>query len=119
MDRQENTEMLNTILSTVLRYVREEARRKLPEQGIFRKFGISFCFPDDQYRGHLMIDFGSDREKRVANIAVYPTGSDRAVNNYLFFDNSQSVQAWLSAESSVEEFRKIALHLREKAEQMD
>ena len=107
------------MFAAVLSHVREEAQKSLPTFGKFLKFGVGFRFPDDRYSGYLMIDYGESREKRVANIAVFPTGSDRAVNNYLFFENAQKVHDWLAAESSVEELKELALHLRERAEALD
>ncbi len=119
MAEYSNQELLNTLFSKVLQCVREDAQQKLPAQGKFLKFGIGFRFPDELYSGYLMIDFAENGETRVARIAVFPTDSDRAVNNFLFFDNTQKIREWLAAESSVEELRDIALHLRKRAEQMD
>ena len=119
MDNQENEKRQYILFEAVLNHVKEQAQTKLPERGLFRKFGIGFVFPDEKYHGYLQIDRGQEPEKRVADIGVYETGSDRVVRNFLFFDSSQAVQDWLGAESSVEELKKTAQHLRQRAEGLD
>ena len=119
MDKREMEEMQNILFTAVLNHVKEQARTKLPEKGIFGKFGIGFILPEDTYHGFLQIEYGQSPEKRVADIGVYEEGSDRVVRNFLFFDSSRAVQDWLEAETSVEELKKIAQHLRQKAAGLD
>ena len=119
MDRQEIEEMQNILFTAVLNHVKEQARTKLPEKGIFGKFGIGFILPHDTFHGFLQIKYGQEPEKRVVDIGVYEEGSNRVVRNFLFFDSSKAVRDWLEAEETVKQLKNTALHLRQKAIHQD
>ena len=119
MDRQEIEEMQDMLFTAVRNHVRQQARTKLPEKGIFGKFGIGFILPEDIYHGFVHIKYGQEPEKRVVDIGVYEEGSSRVVRNFLFFDSSKAVWDWLDAEETVEQLKNTALHLRQKAIHQD
>ena len=119
MNIREIEKMQNILFEAVLNHVKEQARTKLPEKGIFDKFGIGFILPHDTYHGFLQIQYGQQPEKRVVDIGVYEEGSSRVVRNFLFFDSTKAVMDWLEAEESIEQLKNTALHLRQKADTQD
>lgn len=110
-------ERMNILIHKVLEFVREAADTKLPQKGKFTKFGIGLCFPDDEeFRGVLNIEHGTDPQKRVAYAGVYRIGTDRLVSNCFFFDSTQAVQDWLEAGETVPMLIETYYHLRELAD---
>lgn len=111
---------MQTLIREVLRLVREAADTKLPEKGKFIKFGIGLCFPDDEeFRGLLNIEYGTESKTRKANVGVYRNGTDRLASNYFFFDSTQAVLDWLEAEETVPMLIETYYHLREHAADED
>ena len=113
-------ERMHTLICKVLEWVREAADTKLPRKGKFTKFGIGLCFPDDEeFRGLLNIEYGTEPDRRTATAGVYRVGTDRLVSNCFFFDSTQALREWLEAEDTVPLLMETYRHLRQRAEEMD
>lgn len=104
------------LIREVLRVVREMAGEKLPQTGLFRKFGVGLSLPEDEaFSGLLSIECGTEPQKRSAQAGMYRNGTDRLVSNWFFFDSTDALLEWLEAEQTVAELLETYYRLRHRA----
>lgn len=105
------------LIGVVLRDAMEEAKAKLPQEGLFSKINIGLIYPDNkEIYGLLNLEPGSDKKRRVARVGAYRHGTDRLVSNFFFFDSTQELMDWLTAEDTGAKLIEIFKHLRERVE---
>lgn len=94
-----------------------QAKGKLPQEGFFPKIKVGLIYPgDEEIRGLLNLEPGSDKAGRVAHVGAYWYGTDRVVSNFFFFDSTQELLDWLQAEDTGPKLIKIYQNLREHVE---
>lgn len=105
------------LVGAVLGYITDLAKARLPQLGIFQKFGFGLRFPGErEIHGILFVEPGSDKNKRIVRVSVHREESDRLVNNLFFFDSTQNVLDWLKTEETVPLLVDTYRHLREQLE---
>lgn len=105
------------LIDVVLRDAIDEAKAKLPKEGFFSKIKIGLIYPDDkEIYGLLNLEPGSDKISRVAHVGAYRNGEFRLVSNLFFFNSTQELMEWLSAEDTPALLIDTYRHLRERVE---
>lgn len=105
------------LMRVVLQDAAGQAKAKVPREGFFSKIKVGLIYPgDEEIRGLLNLEPGSEKTGRVVHVGAYRYGTDRVVSNFFFFDSTQDLMDWLQAEDTGAKLIEIFQNLRERVE---
>lgn len=123
MGKKERTdkEKRNILISKVMEVLRDTAQQRMPEEGLFQKFFVTFDYPGTPHKGFLWIE--PNRTGRGGNgrvtAAVCQGGSDRMVQHYIAVGSKAELTAWLDSAENLPLLLEEYEQLNRAADRLD
>lgn len=114
-------EKLDILIPKVMSVLCDMTRQRMPEQGVFQKFFVTFDYPGTAYQGMLWVEpnrTGQGGNGRLTS-AMRQDGSDRVVQHYMTAGSKAEIMQWLMCGDNVELLRADYGQLKQTVDRFD